>query len=103
MKGMNEMIRQAQVMQRKMSEKQEELKTREVEASSGGGMVTVRVTGAQEVLAVDIEDSVMEAGDKEMLQDLVMTAANEALKKSKDMMEKELSALTGGINIPGMF
>jgi hypothetical protein len=103
MKGMNEMIRQAQIMQRKMSEKQEELKTREVEASSGGGMVTVRVTGAQEILAVDIEDSVMEAGDKEMLQDLVMTAANEALKKSKEMMEKELSSLTGGINIPGMF
>ena len=103
MKGMNEMIRQAQVMQRKMTEKQEELKTREVEASSGGGMVTVRVTGAQEVLAVEIEDSVMEAGDKEMLQDLVLTAANEAIKKSKEMMEKELSALTGGINIPGMF
>ena len=103
MKGMNEMIRQAQIMQRKMTEKQEELKTREVEASSGGGMVTVRVTGAQEVLAVDIEDSVMEAGDKEMLQDLILTATNEALKKSKEMMEKELSALTGGINIPGMF
>jgi len=103
MKGMNEMIRQAQIMQRKMSEKQEELKTREVEASSGGGMVTVRVTGAQEILAVDIEDSVMEAGDKEMLQDLVMTAANEAIKKSKEMMESELSSLTGGINIPGMF
>lgn len=103
MKGMNEMIRQAQIMQRKMSEKQEELKTREVEASSGGGMVTVRVTGAQEVLAVTIEDSVMEAGDKEMLQDLVLTAVNEAIKKSKEMMEKELASLTGGINIPGMF
>ena len=103
MKGMNEMIRQAQIMQRKMTEKQEELKTREVEASSGGGMVTVRVNGAQEVLTVDIEDSVMEAGDKEMLQDLVLTATNEALKKSKEMTEKELSALTGGINIPGMF
>lgn len=103
MKGMNEMIRQAQIMQRKMTEKQEELKTREVEATSGGGMVTVRVTGSQELVSVNIEDSVMEAGDKEMLQDLVLTAANEAIKKSKDMMEKELSSLTGGINIPGMF
>ncbi|MDC0335404.1 YbaB/EbfC family nucleoid-associated protein [Pseudodesulfovibrio sp.] len=103
MKGMNEMIRQAQVMQRKMSEKQEELKSMIVEASSGGGMVTVKATGGQEIAEVTIEDSVMEAGDKEMLQDLVMTAANEALKKSKEMMEKELGSITGGLNIPGMF
>ena len=103
MKGMNDMIRQAQIMQRKMSEKQEELKSMVVEASSGGGMVTVKATGAQEIAGVQIEASVMEAGDVEMLQDLVMTAANEAIKKSKDMMEKELSSITGGINIPGMF
>ena len=103
MKGMNEMIRQAQVMQRKMSEKQEELKTMTVEASSGGGMVTVVATGGQEIAEVKIEESVMEGGDVEMLQDLVLTAANEALKKSKEMMEKEMSALTGGLNIPGMF
>lgn len=103
MKGMNEMIRQAQVMQRKMSQKQEELKTRTVEASSGGGMVTVVVTGSQELQDIKIEDSVMEAGDKEMLQDLVLTAVNEAVKKSKEMMEKELGSITGGLNIPGMF
>lgn len=103
MKGMNDMIRQAQVMQRKMSEKQEELKTMVVEASSGGGMVTVKATGAQEIDSVSIEASVMEAGDVEMLEDLVMTAANEAIKKSKEMMEKELATITGGINIPGMF
>lgn len=103
MKGMNDMIRQAQIMQRKMAEKQEELKSMVVEASSGGGMVTVKATGAQEIAGVQIEESVMEAGDVEMLQDLVMTAANEAIKKSKDMMEKELSSITGGINIPGMF
>jgi len=103
MKGMNDMIRQAQVMQRKMSEKQEELKTMIVEASSGGGMVTVKATGGQEIAEVKIEESVMEAGDVEMLQDLVLTAANEAIKKSKEMMEKELSSITGGMNIPGMF
>ncbi len=103
MKGMNEMIRQAQVMQRKMSEKQEELKSMIVEASSGGGMVTVKATCGQEIAQVLIEDSVMEAGDKDMLQDLVLTAANEALKKSKDVMEKELTSITGGLNIPGMF
>lgn len=103
MKGMNEMIRQAQVMQRKMSEKQEELKSTIVEATSGGGMVTVKATCGQEITEVQIEDSVMESGDKDMLQDLVLTAANEALKKSKEHMEKELSSITGGLNIPGMF
>ncbi len=103
MKGMNDMIRQAQVMQRKMTQAQEELKTKEVEASSGGGMVTVTCSGAQEITGVRIEASVMEAGDVEMLQDLVMTAANEALKKSKDMMEEAMKGVTGGLSIPGMF
>lgn len=103
MKGMNEMLRQAQIMQRKMTEAQDGLKTKEVEASSGGGMVTVKVTGAQEVTEVRIEPSVMESGDVEMLQDLVMTAANEALKKSKEMMEEAMKGVTGGLSIPGMF
>jgi hypothetical protein len=103
MKGMNEMLRQAQIMQRKMTEAQDSLKTKEVEASSGGGMVTVKVTGNQEVTEVRIEPSVMEAGDVEMLQDLVMTAANEAIKKSKDMMEEAMKGVTGGVSIPGMF
>ncbi|BDQ36393.1 nucleoid-associated protein [Pseudodesulfovibrio nedwellii] len=103
MKGMNEMIRQAQIMQRKMSETQEGLKAKIVDASSGGGMVKVKVSGAQEVVEVLIEDSVMEAGDVEMLQDLVMTAVNEAIKKSKEMMEEEMKGITGGMNIPGMF
>jgi hypothetical protein len=103
MKGMNEMLRQAQIMQRKMTEAQDELKAKEVEASSGGGMVTVKVTGAQEVTEVRIEPSVMESGDVEMLQDLVMTAANEAIKKSKDMMEEAMKGVTGGLSIPGMF
>ena len=67
MKGMNDMIRQAQVMQRKMSEAQDSLKTKIVEASSGGGMVTIKVSGAQEIIEVVIEQSVMEAGDVEML------------------------------------
>jgi hypothetical protein len=90
-------------MQRKMTEAQDSLKTKEVEASSGGGMVTVKVTGNQEVTEVRIEPSVMEAGDVEMLQDLVMTAANEAIKKSKDMMEEAMKGVTGGMSIPGMF
>jgi len=103
MKGMNEMIRQAQIMQRKMSEAQDALKSKIVEASSGGGMVTVKCSGAQEITEVVIEESVMETGDVEMLQDLVMTATNEAIKKSKDMMEEEMKGVTGGLSIPGMF
>jgi len=101
--NMKEMVRQAQMMQRKMTEKQEALKNMIVEASSGGGMVTVKATCAQELTEVNIEDSVMEAGDVEMLQDLVLTAANEALKKAKEKSEEELSQVTGGLSIPGMF
>ncbi|WP_319472137.1 YbaB/EbfC family nucleoid-associated protein [uncultured Pseudodesulfovibrio sp.] len=100
---MKEMVRQAQLMQRKMTEKQEALKNMIVEASSGGGMVTVKATCSQELTEVNIEDSVMEAGDVEMLQDLVLTAANEALKKAKEKSEEELSQVTGGLSIPGMF
>ncbi len=101
--NMKEMVRQAQLMQRKMTEKQEALKNMIVEASSGGGMVTVKATCSQELTEVNIEDSVMEAGDVEMLQDLVLTAANEALKKAKEKSEEELSQVTGGLSIPGMF
>jgi DNA-binding YbaB/EbfC family protein len=100
---MQDMLRQAQMMQKKMHAIQEELKTREVEATSGGGMVTVKVTGGQEVLAVTIDKSVVEAGDVEMLQDLVLTAVRDALKKAKTMTEEEMSKVTGGMKIPGMF
>ena len=103
MRGMQDMLRQAQLMQKKMAHIQEELKTREVEATSGGGMVTVRVTGGQEILAVTIDKSVVEAGDVEMLQDLVLAAVRDAMKKAKAMNEEEMSRITGGMKIPGMF
>ncbi|WP_027178109.1 YbaB/EbfC family nucleoid-associated protein [Maridesulfovibrio bastinii] len=103
MKGMNDMLRQAQVMQRKMTKLQDELKEREVEATAGGGMVTAKVTGAQEVRSITIDPTVVESGDVEMVQDLVLSAVNEALKKSKAMMESEMGQITGGLNIPGMF
>lgn len=103
MRGMQDMLRQAQMMQKKMSTMQEELKTREVEASSGGGMVTVRITGGLEVQSIAIDKSVVEAGDVEMLQDLVLTAVNDAVKKAKAMSEEEMAKITGGIKIPGMF
>ncbi|MGE4291621.1 MAG: YbaB/EbfC family nucleoid-associated protein [Desulfovibrio sp.] len=103
MKGMNEMVRQAQIMQRKMAELQEELKTRVVEATAGGGMVKVQCTGGQELAGIAIDPSVLESGDVEMLQDLVLAAVNEGMKQAKAMVEQEMSKITGGIKIPGMF
>jgi DNA-binding protein, YbaB/EbfC family len=103
MKGMNEMVRQAQIMQRKMAELQEQLKTRVVEAAAGGGMVRVKCTGGQELAEIVIDPSVLESGDVEMLQDLVLAAVNEGMKQAKEMVEREMGAVTGGIKIPGMF
>lgn len=103
MKGMNEMVRQAQIMQRKLADMQEQLKTREVEAAAGGGMVKVKCNGGQELLAITIDPSVLESGDVEMLQDLVLAAVNEGMKQAKTMVEQEMSVITGGIKIPGMF
>lgn len=103
MKGMSEMVRQAQLMQRKMAEMQESLKTKEVQGQAGGGMVTVTATGGQEIIGVKIDPSVVEGGDVEMLEDLVTAAANDAVKKAKELMESEMASITGGLNIPGMF
>jgi DNA-binding YbaB/EbfC family protein len=100
---MQDMLRQAQMMQKKMATIQEELKTREVEATSGGGAVTVKATGGQEIVSVTIDKSVVEAGDVEMLQDLVLAAVRDALKKAKAMNEEEMGRITGGLKIPGMF
>ncbi|MBA4357417.1 MAG: YbaB/EbfC family nucleoid-associated protein [Desulfovibrio sp.] len=103
MRGMQDMLRQAQMMQKKLATIQEELKTREVQATSGGGMVTVTATGGQEIVSIAIDKSVLEAGDVEMLQDLVLAAVRDALKKAKAMNEEEMGKITGGMKIPGMF
>jgi hypothetical protein len=103
MKGMNDMLRQAQVLQKKMAKLQEELNAKTVEASAGGGMVTCTVNGAQEMVSITIDKSVVDPEDVEMLQDLVFSAVNEAMKKAKDMVQDEMGSLTGGMNIPGMF
>jgi len=100
---MQDMLRQAQMMQKKMANLQEELKNREVEGTSGGGMVTVRAKGSQELLSVTIDKSVLESGDVEMAQDLVLAAANDALKKARALMEDEMGKITGGFKIPGLF
>lgn len=101
--GMQQLMRQANQMQNKMKKLQEELAEKEFEGSSGGGAVTVKATGAQVISAVTIDEEVIKAGDVEMLQDLILTAANDALKVSKDTSEKEMSKITGGMPMPGMF
>lgn len=103
MKGMNDLVRQAQMMQRKMSKLQEELDDRVVEATAGGGMVTVEATCSGSVKSLKIDPSVVDPEDVEMLQDLILAAINEAVKKGKETSQSEMQALTGGINIPGMF
>lgn len=102
MKGMNDLMRQAQIMQKKMAQAQEELKTKTVEASSGGGMVTVVATGGQEIQSVKIDPAAVDPNDLSMLEDLVLAATNEALKMAREMVEVEMSELTGGLNLPGM-
>ncbi|MCD4688463.1 MAG: YbaB/EbfC family nucleoid-associated protein [Desulfuromonadaceae bacterium] len=101
-KGLGNIMKQAQQMQQKMARMQEELQSREVEASAGGGMVTATVNGAQQLVALRMEPSVIDPEDVEMLQDLVMAAVNEAVKKSQAMAQEEMSKITGGMNIPGL-
>lgn len=98
MMNMN-MIKQ---MQQKLMKIQEELAKETVEASAGGGAVTVVITGQQKVTEVKIDPEVLDPNDVEMLQDLVMSAFNEALAKSQALASKRLSAVTGGIKIPGL-
>jgi hypothetical protein len=95
-------MKQAQQMQQKMERMQAELQSREVEASAGGGMVTATVNGAQQLVALKMEPSVIDPEDVEMLQDLVLAAVNEAIKKSQAMAQEEMSKITGGMNIPGL-
>ncbi|MFO7718195.1 MAG: YbaB/EbfC family nucleoid-associated protein [Thermodesulfobacteriota bacterium] len=100
---MNDLIRQAQQMQQKMAEIQEDVGKQTVEASAGGGMVTVTVTGKQEITNIAIDPSVVDPNDVDMLQDLVVSAVNEGMKKAKKLMEESISEITGGMNIPGLF
>jgi DNA-binding YbaB/EbfC family protein len=95
-------LRQAQQLQAKLAKAQEELGSITVEATSGGGAVKVVIDGHQKVHSVEISAEVIAAGDVELLQDLVMTAVNEAVAKSQELVSKHLSGLTGGLNIPGL-
>jgi len=101
-KGLGQIMKQAQKMQSQMAKIQEELAVKTVEASAGGGMVTVTANGKQQVLTIRIERQVVDPEDVEMLQDLVVAAVNEALKKSQEMVAEEMSKVTGGFQIPGL-
>jgi DNA-binding YbaB/EbfC family protein len=102
MKGMGNMMKQAQQLQSKMMRLQEELAEKTVESSSGGGMVKVTANGRQQILSIQIEKEVVDPDDVEMLQDLVLAAVNDALAKAQEMVSSEMSKLTGGLNIPGL-
>lgn len=97
------MMKQAKIMQKKMVEAQEELKNMEFEASAGGGAVKVKVNGSQEVMEVKINKDMVDAGDIDMIEDMVMVALNDALKQSRDEVKNKMAAITGGMSIPGMF
>jgi hypothetical protein len=100
--NMNNMMKQMQKMQKKMEEVQAQVDATELEATSGGGAVKVVVNGKREVLDIEIDPSVVDPEDVEMLQDLVMAAVNEALRKAEEFAAKEMGKVTGGLNIPGM-
>lgn len=104
MGGMFKQIqKQAQGMQKRMAELQEDLKQRVYDGAAGGGMVTVHVNGQREILAVKISPEVVDKDDVEMLEDLVTAAVSQAMKKAADAHAEEMGKLTGGMGLPGMF
>ena len=100
---MDKIMKQAQKMQAQMAKVQEELADEKVEGNSGGGMVTVTANGQGEILAVRIDPEVTGEEDVEMLEDLVLAAVNEALRKSKELANGRMGQLTGGMGLPGLF
>jgi len=107
MKGMNpqmgNLMKQAQQLQKKMAEVQEGLRSRVVENTTDGGMVRAQVNGKQELVALKIDPEVVDPDDVEMLQDLIMAAVAQGIKKSQELAEKEMAKVSGGMGMPGMF
>lgn len=101
-KMLGDMMREAQKMQAQMQKMQEEAKLKTVEATAGGGMVTVVANGGGELVSIKIEKDVVNPDDVEMLQDLILAASNEALRRGQQMVNEEMSKLTMGLNIPGL-
>lgn len=101
--NMNSVIKQAQKMQEEMERVQKETEAEEVEATSGGGAVKVVATGKKEITSIKIDPDAVDPDDVETLEDMIMTAVNEAIKKADEIMSERMGAITGGINIPGLF
>ncbi len=101
--NLQQLARQAQKLQANMEKLQEELDAREFEASSGGGMISAKVNGKREVLSISIKPEAVDPDDIDMLEDMVRAAVNEALRQAAETVEKEMSKMTGGMNMPGLF
>jgi len=101
--NMNNLIKQAQKFQKDMEEMQKNLETKSYEASVGGGAVTVKINGKKEILDITIKPEVVDPDDIEMLQDLVLSAVNQAIKSVEEIQANQMNKLTGGMNIPGLF
>ena len=102
MKGLGKMMKQAQQLPSKMVKLQEEMASKTVETTAGGGMIKVVVNGKQQLVSIQIEKEVVDPDDVEMLQDLILAAVNDGLIKSQEMVSEEMNKLTGGMNIPGL-
>ncbi len=101
---MNSLMRQAQKMQEEMAAKQEELEAREYDISAGGGVVNVKINGKKEILSISLEPEIIDPDDKETLEDILVAAVNEAIKRVEDTNSAEMSKITGNISgMPGMF
>jgi len=101
--NMGNLMKQAQQFQEKLGTIQEELATKMVTGTAGGGMVTATVSGSSELIGIAIEEDVINPEEAQMLQDLVVAAVNDGLRKAKELSQQEMGKLTGGLNLPGMF
>ncbi len=100
--SMSKMLKQAKQMQEQISKLQEELEEREIESSSGGGAITLKITGKQQITALKIDPDAVDLEDMELLEDMIIAAVNEGIKKSQEMVSSEMARITGGIKIPGL-
>jgi DNA-binding YbaB/EbfC family protein len=98
--NLQQMMKQAQQMQEKL---QKQMEATVVDATAGGGMVSVKMNGQKQLLSIQIEPDVFTGGDKDMLQDLIVAAVNEGIRKVDDVMQSQLGSMTGGLKIPGLF
>jgi DNA-binding YbaB/EbfC family protein len=103
MTNIMKMVKQAQQMQAKMAKLEEDLAKEEFEVSAGGGAVTVRMNGRQEVVKLTISEDAVKQGDREMLEEMIMAAINQAHQRASEMAKERIASITGGMNLPGLF